>query len=64
MKLHRGRTLEHWCRERRGLLGAESGNDILGGREQHVQPPCGGTEPGLLREIMETSVSLAHSEDR
>ena len=37
MKLHRGRTLEHWCRERRGLLGAESGNDILGGREQHVQ---------------------------
>ena len=37
---------------------------LSSGREQHVQPSRGGTEPGLFREIMETGVSLAHSEDR
>ena len=45
-KLRRGRTIEHWCRERRGLLGVESWNDILGGREQHVQRPTGMRQHG------------------
>ena len=29
-----------------------------------MQPSPGGTKPGLFREIMETGMSLDHSEDR